>query len=104
VITALLTGCVVYEPYPVQYPAQSNYDRAWSAAMGALQDTGVSVLSTDAATGVIRGSRDGSEVTVSVVRQADGSTRIQINARGAKDRDPGLADRISDAFDRRMAR
>jgi len=103
VVLALLlpTGCVVYEP--AYYPSPSTYDRAWSAALGALQDTGVTTTSSDSASGVIRGTKDGVAVTVSVLRQADGRTQVRFDAKGSE-RDPGLAERLSQAYDRRMGR
>lgn len=97
----LATGCVVYEP--AYYPSPSTYDRAWSAALGALQDAGVQITSSDSATGIIRGAKDGVPVSVSVVRQADGRTRVQFDAQGTE-RVPGLADRFSQAYERRMGR
>src|SRR5436190_220726 len=66
--SALPFGCVVYEPVPTYYPSPPTYDRAWSAALGALQDTGVAVTSADRATGVIRGTRAGATVTVTPMR------------------------------------
>ena len=101
VASLAVAGCVVYEAVPA-YP--STYDRAFSAALGGLQDVGVVVSSTDAGSGVIRGSRDGIEVTVTVVRQADGRTRVQFDSRGPAGRDPALADRFSQAYERRMGR
>ena len=58
---APLAGCVVYEPYPgyYYYPGGTNFDRAWNAALGGVQDAGVQVSSSDPATGLIRGSKDG---------------------------------------------
>lgn len=106
VILALgLGGCVVYEPVPASYPSvPSNFDRAWNAALGAVQDAGVQVTSSDPATGLIRGTKDGIDVTVSVARQADRSVRVQFDSRGATERDPGLGNRFSQAYDRRMGR
>ena len=103
---AALAGCVVYEPYPgyYYYPGGTNFDRAWNAALGGVQDAGVQVSSSDPATGLIRGSKDGIGVTVTVARQADGSVRVQFDAKGATQQDPGLADRFSRAYDRRMGR
>lgn len=97
---APLAGCVVYEPYP----GGSNFDRAWNAALGAVQDAGVAITSSDAGTGLIRGSKDGIDVVVTVTRQADGSVRVQFDAPGAPRRDPGLGERFSRAYDRRMGR
>jgi hypothetical protein len=101
--SALPAGCVVYEPVPASYGSPSTYDRAWNAALGALQDVGVQVTSADAATGAVRGTRNGIDVAVSVVRQADGRTRVQFDAKGSE-REPGLADRFSEAYERRMGR
>jgi hypothetical protein len=36
--------------------------------------------------------------------QADGSVRVEISQRGPKGADPGLANRVSRAYDRRMGR
>jgi hypothetical protein len=100
---ALLSGCVVYEPYPGYYTRSSSFDRAWSAALGGVEDAGVVVASADPAAGLIRGAKDGIDVIVTVTRQADGR-RVQFDAKGPTQKDPGLADRFSRAYDRRMGR
>ena len=100
----LLSGCVVYEPVPVYVPSPSTFDRAWSAAIGAAQDEGVRVISEDRVRGVISGSRGEQDVTINVGTQADGNVRVEFSARGPKGPDPGLAGRISRAYDRRMGR
>ena len=94
-------GCVVYEPVPAYSPGPSNFDRAWQAAMGGAQDAGVQVTSAEPSTGLIRGTKDGSDVSVVVARQADGTVRVQFNSKG---NDAGLADRFSRAYERRMGR
>ena len=99
--SALPLGCVVYEPVPAYYSSPPTYDRAWSAALGALEDSGVGVTSADRSTGVIRGSRNGADITITILRQPDGRTRLQFGATGG---DPGLTDRISQAYERRMGR
>ena len=98
----VLAGCTTYEPPPA--PPPSAFDRAWNAALGAAQDEGVRVTSADRVTGVIRGYRDQQEVTMNLQTQADGSVRVEMSARGPKGSDPGLAGRISRAYDRRMGR
>lgn len=100
----LLSACVVYEPVPVSVPAPSAFDRAWSAAIGAAQDEGVRVTSEDRVKGVISGTRGEQDVTINVQTQADGNVRVEFSARGPKGSDPGLAGRISRAYDRRMGR
>ena len=99
----LASGCVVYEPYPGYY-AGSNFDRAWNAAVGGAQDAGVQVASAEPSTGLIRGTKDGIDVIVTVARQADGSVRVQFDAKGPTQQDPGLSERFSRAYDRRMGR
>ena len=102
-VCAIATSCVVYEAQPAYYNSASTYDRAWSAALGALQDSGVTVTSADSSGGVIRGSKDGMDVSVSVVRQPDGRTKVQFDSRNSQ-LDPTLASRFSDAYERRMGR
>jgi hypothetical protein len=101
--SVVLAACVVYEPVPVA-PAPANYDRAYSAALGGLQDAGVQVTSADPATGLIRGVRDGISAQVTVARQADGSVRVQFDTSGQTERDPDLHARFTQAYNRRMGR
>jgi hypothetical protein len=103
VVAAMLAGCVVYEPAPAPMPA-STFERSWNAALGAAQDEGVQILSEDRVNGVIRGSRGEQEVTINIRTQADGNVRVEMSSRGPKGSDPGLAGRISRAYDRRMGR
>ena len=97
-----LAGCTYYG-VPAT-PSEPVYDRAWSAAVGGAQDVGVQVTSADPATGMIRGTKDGIDVSVVVARQADGSVRVQFDSTGPTQRDPGLSNRFSQAYERRMGR
>ena len=107
---APLTACVVYEPVPPYYPPVAataptpaqTYDRAWNAALGALEDTGVRVASANSATGVIRGTKDQTDLYVTVSRHADGTIQVEVEAKRPQGRDAGLASRISAAYQRRM--
>ena len=99
---AVLGGCASQEPAPA--PAPSTFDRSWSAALLAAQDEGVRITSEDRGSGVIRGLRGEQEITINLRTQADGGVRVEISARGPKGSDPGLAGRISRAYDRRMGR
>jgi hypothetical protein len=106
-VTALLAmapGCVVYEPVPAYVPPPRTFDRSWSAAIAAAQDEGVRITSEDRSNGVITGSRGEQEVTINVRTQADGRVRVEFSARGPKGSEPGLASRMSQAYDRRMGR
>ncbi len=98
---AALTACVYESPPP---PPPSTFDRSWSAALSAAQDEGVRITSEDRGSGVIRGLSSEQEVTINLRTQADGSVRIEISSRGPKGSNPGLAGRISRAYDRRMGR
>ncbi len=93
-----LAGCTTQEPVP------STLDRAWSAALSAAQEEDVRIVTEDRATGLIRGTKGEQEVTINLRTQADGSVRVEISSRGPKGSDPGLAGRISRAYDRRMGR
>jgi hypothetical protein len=97
-----LGGCVVYEPAPVAGP--STFDRAWAAAIGAMQEQGVTITEQDRSRGLVRGTRGTLTVTGNVVAQADGRTRVEFNTTGVLGSDPGLAERISASYDRRMGR
>lgn len=101
-LTAPLAGCVYYGSPPPSSPPV--YDRAWSAAVGGMQDAGVQILSADQASGFIRGTKDGIEATATVVRQVDGSVRVQFDTKGPTQRDPDLHNRMTQAYNRRMGR
>jgi hypothetical protein len=105
-----LGGCTYYVApgaAPATYygttPANS-FDRSWSAAVGAFADEGVTITSEDRGAGVVRGTRNGINIVASVLTQADGSVRVQFDTSGATTRDPGLINRVSNAYDRRMGR
>lgn len=105
--TAVLTlfpGCAANDPVPAYTPPPTAFDRAWSAAIAAAQDEGVRILSEDRVSGTIAGTKGDQQVTINVTTQADGSMRLEFSARGPKGSDPGLAGRISRAYDRRMGR
>jgi hypothetical protein len=96
-----LAGCVVYEPAP--YAAPSTYDRAWAAAIGAMQDEGVSIQEQDRASGVVRGTRGPIGVSAVVRTRADNRVQVEFNTTGTAS-DGGLVDRISASYERRMGR
>lgn len=98
-----LSACVVYEPVPVPQ-GPSTYDRSWAAAIGALQDQGVAINEQDRARGVVRGTRGPVTVTALVLTQADGRVRVEFNTTGSSGTDPGLVDRVSESYNRRMGR
>jgi hypothetical protein len=106
---ALLAGCGSYDAEPRTYvsappAAMASLDRSWSAAIGAFGDQGVKIAYEDRDAGVIQGSRDGIGVVARVRALPNGSVRVEFNTSGSTQRDPGLIDRISRAYDVRMGR
>ena len=101
---AMIAGCTYYYPAPAAPSGQSVFDRAWSAALGAADDVGVSVYSADRTSGIIHGTTPSDDVTIRVFTQADGRVRIEFNVKGPNGTDTALADRLSTAYDRRMGR
>jgi hypothetical protein len=103
---ALLSGCTVYEVGPGVYstaPAP-KFDAAWNATVGAFHDQGVQIVREERAAGILQGRRGGIHVTADLRTQADGSVKVELRTSGATGEDPGLINRISNSYDRRMGR
>ena len=103
----ILSGCVYHTPAPGTYTTTSSvskFDRSWSAAIGAFSDQSVRLTSQDRGAGVIQGTRNGINVTGNVQQQADGRVRVQFDTSGATTQDPGLIERITQSYNRRMGR
>ena len=103
---SLIGGCTYYETAPGVYQrsAPTKFDRAWAAANGAFEDQGVQIVTQDRSAGYLSGTRDGIQVTATLQTQADGSVRVQFDARGDTNRDPTLLNRVDRAYDRMMGR
>jgi len=104
VLTAVVGGCVVYEPVLMPPDPGSSYDRVWNSALGAAEDAGVKITSADRTTGTIRGVTTSSDVTISVISQADGRTRVEFSSKGPKGQDADLSERFTSFYNRRMGR
>jgi hypothetical protein len=103
----ILAGCYVYGPVPPPAPVYygaGTFERSWNAALDAMDDVGVRIVSADKNSGVIRGGKDGVDTTITIRTQADGRVRVEFNSRGPSGQDPGLSDRIYQAYERRMGR
>jgi len=74
------------------------------ATAGALEDQGVRIASNDRSAGIMRGTRNGIDVTADVRTQADGRVRVEFNTAGATANDPELINRITQSYNRRMGR
>jgi hypothetical protein len=104
----ILAGCYVY-PYPppgppYYYHGPNSYERSWNAALDAMDDVGVRIVSSDRNSGVITGFKDGVDTTITIRTQADGRVRVEFSSRGPSGQDPGLSNRIYQAYERRMGR
>ena len=105
VLAALVGGCVVYEPVYVPSSSYgSSYDCVWNSALGAAEDAGVKITSADRATGTLRGVTSASDVTILVISQADGKTRVEFSSKGPKGADADLNERFTGFYNRRMGR
>ena len=103
VAAARAAGCTYYQ-VAAPAPRASVFDRSWNAALGAMDDTGVAISSADRNSGMIRGTTTTDTATIGVYTQADGSVRVEITALGPAGVDTALAQRLSNAYDRRMGR
>jgi hypothetical protein len=82
---------------------QPGFNRAWNNAIDAMKDEGVQVVSADLAGGRLEGRRGGVMLTGRVVNEAVGRQRVEFVAGGAVSEDPGLADRVRQRYEARMA-
>ena len=103
-LAATLTGCVAYYPTAMPAPGPSIFERSFDAALNAAADSGVSVTSADRTSGRIVGSKAGAAVTINLLRQGDGSVRIEFGAQGSTQSNPTLAEQLNLAYERRMGR
>ncbi len=103
---ALISSCTYHQPAPKVYVTKpvSSFDSSWAAAVGALEDQGVRIAAKDRSSGIVRGSRNGIDVTANVRTQADGSVRVEFNTSGATANDSELINRITQSYNRRMGR
>jgi hypothetical protein len=98
-----LAGCVAY-PVATQTTVPASFDRSWNAALGAAQDVGINVGSTDRGAGRIYGRRGNADVLISLNPQADGSLRVAFDAKNLGPQDQGLNNAFAQAYNRRMGR
>ena len=103
-LTAGISGCAAPPPPPTVVAPPSTVDRAFAAIVGAMNDQNVRITNSDQASGVVTGVKGGITVTATVIRQDDGSARIDFKTRGKIDEDPTLINRIGTAYNARMAR
>ena len=106
VVLIMGSGCYYYPPpaYTVVSPPHASYDRIWDSAMRAAQDVGIQITSSNRNAGTILGQRDRVGVTLQVIQQPDGKTRVELTTEGPKGSGSGVSDDFYRAFDRYMGR
>ena len=92
----VLAACATAPVDPMEQPFQ--------AALGALQDAGLTVVNADRATGTLRGTRGSVEGVIEVRMRPDGRVGVEMKSRDPDNRDPNLTDRLLQAYNRRMGR
>ncbi len=103
----IASGCYYYGPppyYVTPSPPYASYDYIWDSAMRAAQDVGIQVTSANKSTGTAYGQRNGVGVTIQVMQQSDGRTRVELTTKGNQSATSALADDFYRAYDRYMGR
>lgn len=98
-----LAACVVV-PVSDGPPVYSGFERSFQAAVGAMQDAGLTVTNQDRATGTVVGSRGATDVVAQVREASGGQVRVEFTTRRANNEDPGLIARVTAAYQQRMGR
>jgi hypothetical protein len=101
-----LGGCTYYPVAPGEYAPYppSAFEQTWAAALGALSDEGVQIVSANRDSGTIRGIKDAINVTAIVQTRADGGVQVEFKTSGNIDSDPTLNQRIVNDYNHRMRR
>jgi hypothetical protein len=79
-------------------------ERPWQSAIGAIEDAGLKLVTVDRPTGTLRGTRGSVEGTILVRMRNDGRVGVEFTSNDPENRDPGLTQRLADAYNRRMGR
>lgn len=96
-IALVLAGCA--DPVPID-----PMERPWNAAIGAIEDAGLTLVTVDRPSGTLRGTRGSVEGTILVRMRNDGRVGVEFTKRDPQNLDPGLTRRLADAYHRRMGR
>jgi outer membrane protein OmpA-like peptidoglycan-associated protein len=106
----IVSGCYYYvpsevvtsprPPYASPYASPfASYDYIWDNVMRAAQDVGIQITSSNRNTGTIIGQRDRVGVTIQVIQQADGRTRIELTINDSQGSSSAIADDFYRAYD-----
>jgi outer membrane protein OmpA-like peptidoglycan-associated protein len=98
----IVTGCYYYVPPAVVVspgPPYASYDYIWDNVMRAAQDVGIQITSSNRNTGTIFGQRDRVGVTIQIIQQADGRTRVELTINDSQGSSSAIADDFYRAYD-----
>jgi len=102
----IVSGCYYYVPPTVVASPDSpyaspyvSYDYIWDNVMRAAHDAGIQITSSNRNTGMIFGQRDSVDVTIQVIQQADGRTRIELTINGSQRSGSTIVDDFYRAYD-----
>ena len=102
----VLQGCY-YPTAPVPAPRsmQERFEQSWQAARGAASDVGVRITQEDRPSGTLRGEQGSSNVSITVIPQADQTIQVGFSVTGGtSSQDENLRQRLTSAYQRRMGR
>src|SRR5262245_15816497 len=92
-------------PVPTQRTMSQRFEQSWQAARGAAADAGVRITQEDRTSGTVRGVQGSSNVSITVVPQADQTIQVGISVTGGSpSQDAALKDQLTNAYQRRMGR
>lgn len=106
---SLFMGGCYTAPAPVQVPPKrtvsERFEASWQAARGAASDLGVRITQEDRSTGTLRGDKGNSNVSITVVPQADQTIQVGFSVTGGDSyQDGNLKDHLTRAYQSRMGR
>jgi hypothetical protein len=99
---ATLGGCASAQPGRVP-DSLVGFDRTFDAAMGALIDQKMTVTQQDRRHGNIDAKAGNAGIAVSLRTLPDGAIRVSFEPQGDASADPGLLQRVADAYNARMS-
>lgn len=92
-------------PVPTQRSMQERFEQSWQAARGAASDVGVRITQEDRPSGTLRGEQGSSNVSITVIPQADQTIQVGFSVTGGTSaQDENLRQRLTSAYQRRMGR
>src|SRR4051812_1082704 len=90
-------------PAPAPRSISERFEQSWQAARGAASDAGVRITSEDRPSGTLRGTQGSSNVTVTVITQADSTIQVGFAVNGGgSSQDANVKEHLTRAYQRRM--